>query len=209
MLERGGCRHPTEELAMTETTTAIATEETAVRDVYQRLMAAWNQGSGEAFAAVFADDGHLVGFDGHHFKGRDEIAPFQQELFDKWLKGSRLVGTVQDVRFLGPDVAVMHAVGGTIMRGKSTPAPGRDSVQTLVVTRQGHEWADRRAPEHPAATHRRWAGLPGLDGVRHGLEGAPAQQEGGIHLGGGSPRPQARPSTPTHENRAAGRREQR
>jgi uncharacterized protein (TIGR02246 family) len=125
---------------MTETTTAIATEEMAVRDVYQRLMAAWNQGSGEAFAAVFADDGHLVGFDGHHFKGRDEIAPFQQELFDKWLKGSRLVGTVQDVRFLGPDVAVMHAVGGTITRGKSTPAPGRDSVQTLVVTRQGHEW---------------------------------------------------------------------
>jgi hypothetical protein len=29
-----------------------------------------------------------------------------QALFDKWMKVSRLVGTVEQVRFLGPDVAV-------------------------------------------------------------------------------------------------------
>jgi uncharacterized protein (TIGR02246 family) len=95
-----------------------------------------DQGSGAAFAAVFAEDGDLVAFDGTHFKGREEIAPFHQQLFDKWLKGSRLVGQVKDVRFLSPDVALMHAVGGTVMRGKSEPSPERDSIQTLVATRQ-------------------------------------------------------------------------
>jgi hypothetical protein len=50
------------------------------------------------------------------------------------------VGKVEDVRFVDPDVAVLHAVGGTIMRGKSKPSPGRDSIQTLTVTRGGHEW---------------------------------------------------------------------
>ncbi|HXV84302.1 MAG TPA: SgcJ/EcaC family oxidoreductase [Candidatus Binatia bacterium] len=62
-----------------------------------QLMDGWNKGSGEAFAAPFAEDGHLVGFDGTHFKGRDEIAAFHQPLFDKWLKGTRLVGEVESV----------------------------------------------------------------------------------------------------------------
>jgi uncharacterized protein (TIGR02246 family) len=115
-------------------------EEAAVRALYQQLMDGWNQGSGDAFAAVFTEDGDLIGFDGTHFKGRQEIAPFHQRLFDKWLKGSRLVGEVKDVRFLSPDVALMHAVGGTVLRGKSEPVPERDSIQTLVATRQDGEW---------------------------------------------------------------------
>ena len=122
-----------------ETTTNPA-DEAAVRDLYQQLMDGWNRGSGEAFAAVFVEDGDLVAFDGTHFKGRKEIASFHQQLFDKWMKKTRLVGQVKDVRFLSPDVAVMHAVGGTVMRGKTDPSPERDSIQTLVATRQGGEW---------------------------------------------------------------------
>jgi uncharacterized protein (TIGR02246 family) len=129
------------------TTTPSSTDERAVRDLYQQLMEAWNQGSGAAFASVFTEDGDLVGFDGAHLRGRDEIAPFHQQLFDKWLKGSR-VGKVQDMRFLAPDVAVMHALGGTIMRGKSKPSPGRDSIQTLVATKHAGEshFAASRTP---------------------------------------------------------------
>src|SRR5215217_7021552 len=120
---------------------ANTADESAVRALYQRLMDGWNKGSGDAFAAAFTEDGDLVAFDGTHFEGREEIAPFHQQLFDKWLKGSRLVGEVKDVRFLSPDVALMHAVGGTVMRGKTDPVPERDSIQTLVATRQeGDQW---------------------------------------------------------------------
>ena len=124
----------------TDKTTGDPADEAAVRGLYQQLMDGWNRGSGDAFAAVFAEDGDLVAFDGTHFEGREEIAPFHQELFDKWMKGSRLVGQVKDVRFLSPDVALMHAVGGTVLRGKSEPVPERDSIQTLVATRQHGEW---------------------------------------------------------------------
>ena len=123
-----------------ENTANHSAEEAAVRALYQQLMDGWNQGSGDAFASVFTEDGDLIGFDGTHFKGRQEIAPFHQQLFDKWLKGSRLVGEVKDVRFLSPDVALMHAVGGTVMRGKTDPVPERDSIQTLVAMRQDGEW---------------------------------------------------------------------
>jgi len=121
-------------------TAANTADEAAVRDLYRRLMDGWNRGSGAAFAAAFMEDGDLVAFDGTHFEGREEIAPFHQDLFDKWMKGTRLVGKVKDVRFLSPDIALMHAVGGTVMHGKSEPSPERDSIQTLVAIRQDGEW---------------------------------------------------------------------
>ena len=134
-------REPTpERKAFVHDESAAGSDEAAVHGLYQQLMDGWNRGSGAAFAATFAKDGDLVAFDGTRFKGRKEIAPFHQELFDKWMKGTRLVGRVEGVRFLGPDVAVMHAIGGTVMRGKSEPSPERDSIQTLVATRQDGEW---------------------------------------------------------------------
>ena len=126
---------------MSQSATQSSAEETAVRDVYQQMMDAWNRGSGAGLAEVFTEDGDLVGFDGTHLTGREEIAAFHQRLFDRWLKGSRLVGQVTDVRLLGPDVALMHAVGGTVLRGKRRPAPERGSIQTLVAIRQaGGDW---------------------------------------------------------------------
>ena len=120
--------------------TERSADEAAVRALYQRLMDGWNEGTGEAFAAPFAEDGDLVAFDGTHFKGRHEIVPFHQQLFQTYLKGTRLVGEAKDVRFLSNDVALMHAVGGTVMRGKSTPSPERDSIQTLVAVRISGSW---------------------------------------------------------------------
>jgi uncharacterized protein (TIGR02246 family) len=107
---------------MSESTIQRSGEEAAVRGLYQQFMDAWNRGSGADLAAVFTPDGDLVGFDGTHLKGRQVIAAHNQRLFDKWLRGTRLVGHVTDLRFLGPDVAVMHAVGGTVMRGKRAPS---------------------------------------------------------------------------------------
>jgi uncharacterized protein (TIGR02246 family) len=127
-------------LPRAQTLNSASTDEAAVRALYRQLMDGWNRGSGDAFAAPFAEDGELIGFDGTHLKGRGEIASFHQPLFDKWLKGTRLVGEVTSVRFLSPDVAVLHALGGTVMRGKSKPSPERDSIQTLAATKRGNEW---------------------------------------------------------------------
>lgn len=44
------------------------------------------------------------------------------------------------IRFLAPDVALVHATGSTVMPGKSGPSPERDSIQTLVAVRRGGEW---------------------------------------------------------------------
>jgi uncharacterized protein (TIGR02246 family) len=98
-----------------QTLRSTAADEAAIRALYQQLMDGWNAASGDAFAAPFEEDGDLVGFDGTHIKGRQEIALFHQHLFDMFLKGSRLVGKVTSQRFLTSDVAVVHTVGGTVM----------------------------------------------------------------------------------------------
>lgn len=115
-------------------------DEAAVRALYHEMMDAWDAGSSERFAAPFTANGHFVAFDGVHFRGREHIATFHQQLFDKWMKGSRLVGDVEEVRFLSPDVAVMHAVGNTVMRGKTRPARERASIQTLIAMRSDGRW---------------------------------------------------------------------
>jgi uncharacterized protein (TIGR02246 family) len=123
------------------TLSSATDDEGAIRSLYQQLMDGWNAASGDAFAAPFEEDGDLVGFDGTHIKGRQEIASFHQHLFDIFLKGSRLVGKVRSVRFLTSNVAVMHAVGGTVMAGESDLERERNSVQTLVAVKRNGKWS--------------------------------------------------------------------
>ena len=117
-----------------------ASDADTVRALYTRLMDGWNRGSAEAFAEPFAEACDFIAFDGARFRRRDELVRFHDPLFTSHLRGTRLVGEVTDLRFLGPDVALMHATGGTIPRGGSRPAPERHSIQTLVAMRQDGLW---------------------------------------------------------------------
>jgi uncharacterized protein (TIGR02246 family) len=103
-------------------------------------MAGWNAGSAAAFAAPFAEECDFIPFDGVRLRGRDELVRAHEPLFETHLRGTRLVGEVTGVRFLSPDVALLHARGGTIPRDRTQPAAERDSVQTLVAARQDGTW---------------------------------------------------------------------
>jgi uncharacterized protein (TIGR02246 family) len=121
------------QVSQQQTTKSSVENESAIRVLYFQMIEGWNKGDGDVFAAPFAEDADLVGFDGTHLKGRREIASFHQRLFDTFVKDSRLIGKVRNVRFLTPDVAIMHAVGGTIMGGQSDIESERNSVHTIVV----------------------------------------------------------------------------
>lgn len=109
--------------------------------LYKQLMEGWNIGIGQAFAEPFSPDADLVGFDGTHIRGRAQIAEFHQKLFDTYVKGSRLVGKIRSVRFLSPNISIVHAVGSTVMAGQSDIDPKRNSIQTIVVTKSNDKWS--------------------------------------------------------------------
>jgi uncharacterized protein (TIGR02246 family) len=116
------------------------TDEAAVRGFPLQMIDAWNAGDGAAFAAPFSDTADFIAFEGTHLKGRRAIAEFHQRLFDTELAGTRLEGNVKFVRFLKPDVAVMHARAGTYLAGRAKTTPSRESMQIFVALKQGSEW---------------------------------------------------------------------
>src|SRR5690606_5559853 len=152
-----------------------------IRALYHATMEGWNAGSGEAFAAPFAEEADFIAFDGTRFHGREEIARFHDPLFKTHLKGTRLVGDVTDVRFVAPDAAVLHARGGAIMRGRREPARERDSLQTMVAVRNDGRWqlaAFQNTRVRPIG--RNVLGTIALASDRLALEVVPAEGAGAI-----------------------------
>ena len=126
-----------------ETTSTIKAQnpdEATIRELFGLLLDDWGKGDGEAYGSRFTEDADYVAFDGTRTRGRAEISASHQQLFDKFLKGTRLTGRVLSIKFPSTDVALVHAIGGTAMRGKTKPSPERDSIQTLVAVREGTEW---------------------------------------------------------------------
>jgi uncharacterized protein (TIGR02246 family) len=117
-----------------------AADEAAIRALFQALLDSWSRGDGAAYGDLFTEEADYVAFDGSHTKGRRQIADSHQRLFDTWLKGTRLTGEITGIRFLSPEVALVHATGGTLMPGRADAKPVRPSIQTLVATRRDGRW---------------------------------------------------------------------
>ena len=117
-----------------------AADESAVRALLQKCIEGWNKGSGEAFAAQFAEDSDFVTANGMHLKGRKQNASHHQQIFDTFFKGTRLWAQVKSVRFLRPDVALLHTSGTILKPGESDASPEPVSIQTLTVSKHGNEW---------------------------------------------------------------------
>ena len=115
-------------------------DEAAIRKLYQQMIDGSNSGNGDAFAAPYTDDSDFIGFDCTYMKGHQEIASFHQMLFDKFLRGSRFIGKIRSIRFVTMDVAVMIAVGGTVMAGQSDIEPERNSIHTIVAVKRNSNW---------------------------------------------------------------------
>lgn len=107
-----------------------------IQNLYQTKLRGWNLGNDEIFSGVYTDDADFIGFDGTYLKGKQKIASFHQMLFDRFLKGSKIVGKIKCIRFLTADVAVVVAIGGTIESGRSKINPDRNSIHTMVAVKK-------------------------------------------------------------------------
>ncbi|RYZ37671.1 MAG: SgcJ/EcaC family oxidoreductase [Myxococcaceae bacterium] len=117
------------------------TEVAALQQLFQRMFECWRLGDGHAYADCFTQDVDYVVFDGSHIRGRKANAEAHQALFDGLLRGSVPEGEVKSIRFLGPDVAVLHAEGGIRLRWQRKAARSRRSLQTLIAVKREGAWA--------------------------------------------------------------------
>lgn len=128
--------------------------EVAVRKLYSTTLAGWNADDARAFAAPFADDGTVIGFDGSEMGGREAIAEAMAAIFADHDTGS-YVGVVRSVRRIGSDSALLRAVSGVVPAGQRDINPELNAIQSLVAQRGDTGWQVVLYQNTPAAFHGR------------------------------------------------------
>lgn len=115
-------------------------DEAAIRQVVKRVEDGWNAHDAKAFAAPFAADADYVIVNGMRIKGREQIEQGHAGIFNTIYKESRNAGTVKSVRFLRPDVAVVHVEWNLEFRmgGETRKA---QAMNTMVMTKEGGKWS--------------------------------------------------------------------
>jgi len=128
--------------------------EVPTRALYQRVLDAWNRRSATDFAACFAEDGSIVGFDGSPVDGRDEIGAHLSPIFANHPTAA-YVAVVREVREIAPGVALLRAAVGMVPPGQADINPAVNSMQTMVASAHGNEWRIVMLHTTPAAFHGR------------------------------------------------------
>lgn len=131
-----------------------STDETEVRALYRQILDCWNKRDAGDMAALFAEDGNLVGFDGSPLNGRAEIESHIRQIFADH-QTAAYVGKIREVRFLAPDVAILRAVAGMVPPGQSDLNPAVNTVQTLVAAKRDDQWSVALYQNTPAQFHGR------------------------------------------------------
>ncbi|MEO6304251.1 MAG: SgcJ/EcaC family oxidoreductase [Bacteroidia bacterium] len=127
-------------------------DETAVRLLYIKLLACWNNYDAEQYASLFTDDANLIGFDGSQINGKEEIRTQLSKIF-KEHKPAAYVNIIKEIRFISPEVAILRAVVGMIPQGKFDLNPEVNAIQTLVAKKQEKEFLISLFHNTPAAFH--------------------------------------------------------
>jgi len=82
-------------------------DERALHGMVYQLEAAWNAADSASFAALFAEDADFIHILGGYYTGRAAIEAGHRMIFGTIYKGSTVRFSVEKIRFLRPDVAVV------------------------------------------------------------------------------------------------------
>lgn len=104
---------------------------------------AWNAGDADAFGSVFTEGASFVNVLGMVSHGRPEIVQSHRQLFDHFMKGSRMTDggkSNREITFLTGDVAVVVGTGGGTVPAGQEFGPDRESVVSFVALRGQDGW---------------------------------------------------------------------
>ncbi|PWU24517.1 MAG: DUF4440 domain-containing protein [Candidatus Rokuibacteriota bacterium] len=126
----------------------------AVSDLYYAVLDAWNRHDADDYAALFANDGYVVGFDGSEMNGTEQIEQSLSTIFADHETG-RYVAEVRAERAVSDNVAIVAAVAGLVPPGKSDVNPELNAIQTLVAKHEDGRWRIVQFQNTPAQFHGR------------------------------------------------------
>ncbi|PLR66830.1 DUF4440 domain-containing protein [Bacillus sp. UMB0893] len=125
-----------------------------IHSVYQQLIEAWNSRNAREMADLFTMEGEIIGFDGSQEIGREKIFSHLSHIFSNH-PTAPFVTKVKNIRFLGPDAAVLRAIAGMVPHGKSDLNPDVNTHHTLVAVKEENKWLIQLFQNTPAMFHGR------------------------------------------------------
>ena len=119
---------------MENAATALQEDVLAIQSIYRQLINSWNEMNSEAYAALFAADGSIVGFDGSQADSRKEIYDHLSGIFADHAP-ARFVSIIREVRLVSPSVGLLRAVAGMVPRNGTEVSPNTNAIQSMVAVK--------------------------------------------------------------------------
>lgn len=116
------------------------TDDEQLTALFERMCQAWSEGDAEAYGSCFTDDSDYISFDGSRAQGRAQMVDAHDKLFRGVLYGSTLIGQIESIRHLTPDVAVLSGTGSVLVAWRSQLPKRRLTRSTIVAVRMSAGW---------------------------------------------------------------------
>ena len=124
---------------MTADDTSGSDWDRGTRELYARLVEAWDKRNARDFALLFVSDGVVVGFDGSQVNGQLEVGAHLTEIFSHH-QTPRYVSIIREVKLVAADVTLLRANAGLVPTGKDDIEPALNGVQSMVAVKKGGAW---------------------------------------------------------------------
>ncbi|MEO5984257.1 MAG: SgcJ/EcaC family oxidoreductase [Ferruginibacter sp.] len=116
-------------------------DEKAIAAVINTMQTGWNEKNGEIYASGFADVHDFIALTGEYFPNSTpkRIAAGIQGLFNGPFKMIDLKLNIDKIKFIRPDIALTHVLGGSYDKGKEAPKdPG--VLMSLLLEKKKGKW---------------------------------------------------------------------
>jgi uncharacterized protein (TIGR02246 family) len=127
-------------LSITFFTTSIFAQnqkdEKEIRNLIANMQKGWNTGSGETFASSFTEPHDLIVWTGYYIKNNtiQKNAEAHQRIFNTMYKDTQLFYTIDKIKFLSEDIALVHVLGAVDSIGN--PRPNDPEVLISIVAQK-------------------------------------------------------------------------
>ncbi|MBD2701175.1 SgcJ/EcaC family oxidoreductase [Spirosoma sp. BT702] len=113
---------------------AQSTDEQPFQDILSTMQKGWNAKSGQTFASVFDSKHDYVVVNGIYLSGitPEANAHGHQQLFNTVYRTNVLILKLDKIRFVRPDLVLMHVLGATYEQGKTVPVDPAVVISMLV-----------------------------------------------------------------------------
>ena len=119
--------------------TVNTADEAAIRDLVKTIEEGWTKKDGNLFAKPFAENADYVIINGMHIKGRTAIANGHQNIFNTIYKETNIKTLVQSVRFIRPDIAIVHFSSHLTGKSRGENIEGKGQI-SLTVEKTANGW---------------------------------------------------------------------